>query len=399
MLAGEQFDLTRAPAAVTWVKLDGSRNDHEKLLEASEGQIHPTMWVPSSLSPKAQVRRANKNLRVQIPGAVTVEAVDLRDLVTFARDLNMDGSRALLTIGEFAEKVMTNMGAADLVRRVDAIIRGTEGREASAVELSAIAFQNDRCHRNVIALLVEMNKQPGVRVFSVPLSCGRPSCLELCCGPDEVIFEEAVIQVREQRSILDVRCLCAPWAAPSSEGARSRGRCYSRCRQSQFPQSICCDDPWFKAARNMWSQSNPAAPMVMDVSGTVCRPILSANSKTRARGKLASRDRYKSSSQRMVADLITNIAELKSFALSAALYRIQSQAVRPFDACRRGFCRPKPSLPRDCDRRNETHMPARVRQPYKNRAKSFAPVFVVVLAGTYSDKPPAVPASSIYYAS
>jgi hypothetical protein len=99
-----------------------------------------------------------------------VEAVDLRDLVTFARDLNMDGLRALLTIGEFAEKIMTNVGATDLVRCVGAIIRGTEGRGPSAVELSAIAFQNDRCHRNVIALLVEMNKEPGVRVFTRALA-------------------------------------------------------------------------------------------------------------------------------------------------------------------------------------------------------------------------------------
>jgi hypothetical protein len=75
--------------------------------------------IGKSTSPPSQQRFAS-----QIPGAVTVEAVDLRDLVTFARDLNMDGSRALLTIGEFAEKVMTNVGAADLVRRVDAIVRG-----------------------------------------------------------------------------------------------------------------------------------------------------------------------------------------------------------------------------------------------------------------------------------
>ena len=201
LLAGEPIDLTRAPAAVTWVKLDGSGNDHEKLLEA--GRTNPpddagsVLIIGESTSPPSQQKFAS-----QIPGAVTVEAVDLRDLVTFARDLNMDGSRALLTIGEFAEKIMTNVGAADLVRRVGAIIRGPEGREPSAVELSAIAFQNDRCHRNVITLLVEKNKEPGVRVFrpAVMRACIR--ALELCCGPDEVIFEEAAIQVREQSRVL-----------------------------------------------------------------------------------------------------------------------------------------------------------------------------------------------------
>jgi hypothetical protein len=201
LLAGEPIDLTRAPAAVTSIRLDGSQNDHARLLDA--GRTNPpngtgsVLIIGESTNPPSQQRFASK-----IPGAVTVEAVDLRDLVTFARDLNMDSSGALLTIGEFAEKIMTNVGAADLVRRVDAIIRGTEGREPSAMELSAVAFQKNRCHRNVLTLLVEMNKEPGVRVFrpAVMRACLR--AFELCCGPDEVIFEEAAIQVREQGRVL-----------------------------------------------------------------------------------------------------------------------------------------------------------------------------------------------------
>jgi hypothetical protein len=201
LLAGQTIDLSRAPAAVTWVRLDGGQNDHERLLRA--GRTNPpdntgsVLIIGESTSPASQQRFAS-----QIPGAVTVEAVDLRDLVTFARELNLDGSQALLTIGEFAEKVMTNVGAADLVRRVDAIIRGTARREASAVELSAVAFQNDHSHRNLTTLLVEMNKESGVRVFRPAVMRGCLRALELCCGPDEVTLEEAAIQVREQGRVL-----------------------------------------------------------------------------------------------------------------------------------------------------------------------------------------------------
>jgi hypothetical protein len=139
-----------------------------------------------------------------------VEAVDLRDLVTFARDLNLDDSQALLTIGEFAEKVMTNVGAADLVRRVDAIIRGTARREASAVELSAVAFQKDRSHRNLTTLLVEMNKESGVRVFRPAVMRGCLRALELCCGPGDVTFERYRFVSKVEFS--DARYLVAPWA-------------------------------------------------------------------------------------------------------------------------------------------------------------------------------------------
>ena len=68
--------------------------------------------IGESTNPPSQQRFAS-----EIPGAVTVEAVDLLDLVTFARNLNMAASGALLSIGEFAEKIMTNVGATDLVRR------------------------------------------------------------------------------------------------------------------------------------------------------------------------------------------------------------------------------------------------------------------------------------------
>jgi hypothetical protein len=201
LLAGDPIDLTRAPAAVTWIQLDGSRKDHDRLLRA--GRTNPpgtngsVLIIGESTSPSSQQRFAS-----QIPGAVTIEAVDLRDLVTFARDLNLNSSRALLTIAEFAEKIMTTVGASDLVRRVDAVVRGTHGREPSAVELSCIAFQNDRSHRNVIALLVEMNKEAGVRVFRPAVLRGCLRALELCCGPDDVTFEEAAIQVREQGRVL-----------------------------------------------------------------------------------------------------------------------------------------------------------------------------------------------------
>ncbi len=114
----------------------------------------------------------------------------------------MSAPGALLTIGEFAEKIMTNVGPDDLVLRVDALLRETELREPSAVELSAIKFQKDPSHRNVISLLVEMNKEPGVRVFrpAVMRACLR--ALELCCGPDAIDFEDAAILVREQSRIL-----------------------------------------------------------------------------------------------------------------------------------------------------------------------------------------------------
>jgi len=87
----EQIDIREAPEQLTWIQLDGTQGDHEKRLRAAS--VRPsqrsgcTLIIGESTSPNSQRRFAS-----QIPGAVTVEAVDLRDLVTFARTLDLSGS-------------------------------------------------------------------------------------------------------------------------------------------------------------------------------------------------------------------------------------------------------------------------------------------------------------------
>lgn len=201
LLKNEAIDFSTAPSAVNWIQLDGSQNDYAKLLEAgrvkASGEGSSVLIIGESTSPASQQKFAS-----QTPGAVTVEAVDLRDMVTFARDLDVASPDALQTIAEFAEKLMTNVGATDLVRRTAIIERGAGRKQPSDVELAAVAFHKDRNYRRVLDLLVEINKDAGVRVFrpSVLRACFR--ALELCCGPEEVSFYDAAVRMREQGRVL-----------------------------------------------------------------------------------------------------------------------------------------------------------------------------------------------------
>jgi hypothetical protein len=170
---------------------------------------HPTPKAPSpdgqgsvliigeSTSPGSQRRFAS-----QTPGAVTVEAVDLRDLVNFAAGLDLSAADALQKIALFAEEMMTNIGAADLMRRVTTIMRGAERREASAAEQAAITFLGERTYKNAGALLVELNRQAGTRVYrpAVLQACLR--ALDMCHGPGGKTFHEAAVHMREQNRLL-----------------------------------------------------------------------------------------------------------------------------------------------------------------------------------------------------
>ena len=121
LLRGEPIDLRAAPAAVSWVELDGT-DDHQRRLVAA--RVRPpdgngcVLIIGDSTNPDSQRQFAS-----QTPGAVTVEAVDLKDLVSFARNFDLAAPDALERLAQFAQSVMTNVGAADLVRRVQSLTR------------------------------------------------------------------------------------------------------------------------------------------------------------------------------------------------------------------------------------------------------------------------------------
>jgi hypothetical protein len=201
LLAGSPIDLRTLPAHVTWVPLDGTANDHLKLLSAcritpADGQ-GSVLIIGESTNPGSQRRFAS-----QTPGAVTVEAVDLRDLVNFAAGLNLNAPDALQKIASFAEELMTNVGAADLVRRTATILRGAERREPTAAERAAITFLADRTHKNVAALLVEINKEAGVRAYRPAVLHACLSALDMCHGAGGKTFQEVALQIREQNRLL-----------------------------------------------------------------------------------------------------------------------------------------------------------------------------------------------------
>src|SRR5271156_5203836 len=96
LLRGEPIDLRAAPPAVRWVELDGTE-DHQRRLAAA--RVRPpdgngcVLIIGDSTNPASQRQFAS-----QTPGAVTVEAVDLRDLVGLAAGLDLNAGDALTRI-------------------------------------------------------------------------------------------------------------------------------------------------------------------------------------------------------------------------------------------------------------------------------------------------------------
>jgi hypothetical protein len=200
LIAGESIDLSKAPHHVTWVNLDGTE-DHERRLKA--GRTRPltgdggVLIIGDSINPRGQREFAG-----QTPGAITVENVDLRDLVDFARGLELRAANALEHIVNFAGNIMTNVGSRNLLDRVSSLRRGTARNPPTDVEKAALEFASAPTLKGVVNVLAEINKQPGVRVYRPHILQACIRTLNSCDGADEGKLYEAAVRVREENRLV-----------------------------------------------------------------------------------------------------------------------------------------------------------------------------------------------------
>lgn len=199
LLQRQSVDLRQAPAGVDWVHLDGT-DDHNRCLQAARvnppGNIGSVLVLGDSMSPPSQQRIAN-----QTPGAVTVEAVHLNDLVNFARSFNPSSANALQTLLDFANSVMRNSGVETMMQRIWSLQNGTARNPATDAESASLAFLAAPSFGSAAAVLAEINKQPGVSVH-------RPAVLRAClmalqsCESGDGSLVDAAIKMREQNRLI-----------------------------------------------------------------------------------------------------------------------------------------------------------------------------------------------------
>ena len=195
----QPVDLQQAPKGVDWVHLDGT-DDHNLRLQAARvnppGNVGSVLILGKSTCPQSQRRIAS-----QTPGAVTVEAVDLKDLVAFGRSFNPARTDALPVLLRFAQSVMRNAEAVAIEKRITSLQNSTAQNPATDAENSALAFLADPSFGAAARVLVEINKQSGISVH-------RPTVLKAClralqtCENDGGDLLNVAIRMREQNRLV-----------------------------------------------------------------------------------------------------------------------------------------------------------------------------------------------------
>ena len=153
----------RGVKEIEWIRLDGGDEDHRKRLKACN------TYVPGNervliIGPGERDGTRHK-FASQTAMAVTVEGVELQDLMEFSATVDLRSEDATADIVTFASKTMTNVGRDAFLARLRTLRRGKQRNEASAAEAAALAFERDRHPRSAATLLKEIARQPKVRLY------------------------------------------------------------------------------------------------------------------------------------------------------------------------------------------------------------------------------------------
>jgi hypothetical protein len=192
--AGQPLDLREAPEGVQWVQLTPGMEVQQRLMAArteAPNRNGRVLVIGDSMNVNGR-----HQLTMQTPGATCVEAVDLRDLLNFARQFDLTSANALRLLAEFATSLMTQVGPANLLARVETIRGGRARIPATPAEAAAVTFIETPSHTTSIELLQSLADQPGARVY-------RPEVLHCCISALRAAggdggFIGAAMQTRER---------------------------------------------------------------------------------------------------------------------------------------------------------------------------------------------------------
>lgn len=202
--AGQTVDLQGAPAEVQWVQLDAATAEEQRRAAARTRGRNAQDSV--LIIGDAMNVRGRYQLSSQTPGATVVERVDLVELMQFARTFDPAGADPLVQVVEFSASLMTGVGAAALLQRVQVLLHGRPRNPPTLIEAAAVAFARSPSVAEASRLLQAFARQPGTHVY-------RPEVLRCCQAAMQAAsrgtctFYAAALQARERQ-----RHMCRPVA-------------------------------------------------------------------------------------------------------------------------------------------------------------------------------------------
>lgn len=197
LLGGTPVDLKSAPESVRWIQLAGTNDDYKNLVNAARCG-HKAVGETSLVIGDSQKAASRYKIAKNVPGIVAVEPVDLKDLTAYARSLDLTDGFSVGETLEFAESLITNVGAEATKGRLKSLKAGKARKEASELEALALEVEKDPTFEGLARILSECSKQTGSRTYRPAVLRAAFRALSLAQANSEITFEDAAVRVREE---------------------------------------------------------------------------------------------------------------------------------------------------------------------------------------------------------
>lgn len=199
MAAGQQIDVRTAPAGrVDWVQLTGIDDLAARVSAASiDAEADEKVLIIGFATSPAQQRA----MASRIPGAIVVEAVDLKDLVAFGRSFEPTSLTALEELAAFADELMSGADAVQVAKNIRTHME-LNAQPQGSLEEAGYSLVSDGTFSAALDFLVELGKQAagGIHRDAVMRACIR--AMRGCLGSQPPSFHDSTIQVREQSRLI-----------------------------------------------------------------------------------------------------------------------------------------------------------------------------------------------------
>lgn len=173
LLDGLSVDLREAPPEIEWIPINNQNADNERR-RAAQVSTRPNEDTVVIIGDSRNTQ-GRFVLSSQTPGATVVEAVGYDDLVSFARRFNLHSANSLDDLVHFASDIMTQVGPAAYLARIQTIRNGRSRTEPTLAEASGIEFISEPSFDKVLKLINDLEQQPNARVY-------RPEIYRCLCS-------------------------------------------------------------------------------------------------------------------------------------------------------------------------------------------------------------------------
>ena len=200
LLTKQTIDLNNSPSCVRRVCLTGNPQTDFQLKSRAQYDIRNSnqgeslLVIGDSRRPTLRHQFAGQNMGVDV-----VEPVELRDLLTFAENIDTQHGQVLLTtiINNFGN-LATGMGLSTWLTRMNSIIAGRNRKAATSLELALLNYITSKNINVFRELLVQLKADSNVRVYRLAAYRALEYAVDLVCNNEQLTLKEAMVKSREK---------------------------------------------------------------------------------------------------------------------------------------------------------------------------------------------------------